>query len=29
MLMSIEFIFRMDRLRAGEHRPRHDAVSAS
>lgn len=28
-LMSIEFIFRIDRLRKGEHRPRHDAVSAS
>lgn len=28
-LLSIEFLFRMDRLRRAEHRPRHDAVSAS
>lgn len=29
VLMSIEFVFRMDRLRGGEHRPRRDAISAS
>lgn len=29
VLMAIEFVFRMGRLRAGERRPRHDAVSAS
>ncbi|MEK7945307.1 TRAP transporter small permease [Pigmentiphaga sp. YJ18] len=28
-LLSVEFLFRMDRLRKAEHRPRHDAVSAS
>lgn len=29
VLMSIEFVFRMNRLRLAERRPRHDAVSAS
>ncbi|MGO3741100.1 TRAP transporter small permease [Kerstersia sp.] len=28
-LLSLEFIFRMDRLRRAKHQPRHDAVSAS
>lgn len=29
VLVAIEFVFRIDRLRRAEHGPRHDAVSAS